>query len=331
MTKGRKYCTRNFAYAFLGVLWCGQALAEPLQEVTIGLGSSSLAGGSARIVKELGLFEKHGLDARLVVTDSGNVSLAALTARSYKVVVCGFTELVTARALGQDVLAVVPTYVGLGVNLVLAKDVAAGLTVRQNAPLNDRLKALKDLVIGTASPNSVATVSLKSAAEAAGINVRFANMTYDAMTPALSNGSIQGFISAAPFWAQAIVAGKAVEWVNVKQEFPAQFVPTMSAVLATRRDVADSEPELIRKVAASFGELRTAVVERPKEVKAAIAKLYPNLDGPTLDLLFDIEAASWKSEPVTADQVRREIAYLKLSGLAPKQIDDVDPAKMLFN
>ena len=134
-------------------------------------------------------------------------------------------------------MAIAPTYVGLGVNLVLSKDVATKIGLARNAPLDQRLKALDGIVIGTTSPSSVSTISLKAAAVSVGANIRFPNMSYDAMAPALANGSIQGFIAAAPFWAQVIVAGKAVEWINVKVELPPQFVPMMSGVLVTRRDV----------------------------------------------------------------------------------------------
>ena len=318
------------AVALLAGANAGTATAAPLQELTIGMGSGSLVGGSARVVKEMGLFEKQGLDVKLVITDSGAVSLAALIGGSYKIVVCGFSELISAKAKGPDLVGIVPTYVGLGVNLVVAKDVAAKLNVPRNAPWQQRLKALDGIVIGTTGPTTVSTISLKAAAESVGANIRFAYMAYPAMNPALANGAIQGFIAAAPFWAQAIVADKAVEWVNVRVELPEQFVPSMSAVLATRRDVAKAEPELVEKVAAAFADLTKAVAERPNEVKAALAKVYPDLNGPTLDLLFEGEAKQWKSAFVTAEQVRHEIAYFKNSGVGSPDIEKVDPKSVLF-
>jgi ABC-type nitrate/sulfonate/bicarbonate transport system substrate-binding protein len=307
------------------------AAAQPLQEISLGLGSGSLVGGSARIAKELGLFERHGLNAKLTVMDSGSAAAAALVAGSFKAVVCGPADILTVKARGQDVMVVMPTYNGLGVNLVLARTVAAGLGVSPAAPVEQRLKALDGVLIGTTSPTTVATISLKLAAESVGAKPRFTYLAQPAFFAALQAGAIQGHIGGAPFWAPSIVSGIGVQWISgSKGEFPAEFAPAISSLLATTRQVANTEPELIRRLAAVFVDLGNAVGERPDDVKAAIAKLYPAFDKPTIDLLFDSEAQAWKSGPITARQMAHEIAYLKATGTAPPEIGDVDPASMLF-
>jgi ABC-type nitrate/sulfonate/bicarbonate transport system substrate-binding protein len=96
------------------------------------------------------------------------------------------------------------------------------------------------------------------------------------------------------------------------------------------RDVAENEPELIKKLAAVFADLGKAVEDRPREVKAAIAKLFPDLDGATIDLLFESESLAWKSPPITAQEIAHEIAYVKSTGRAPPEIDGIDPASMLL-
>ena len=70
------------------------------------------------------------------------------------------------------------------------------------------------------------------------------------MLSALDAGAIQGFVAAAPFWAQAVIGGKGVEWINVRDELRSEFVPTMSAALGTRADVIASEPDLVRRIGA---------------------------------------------------------------------------------
>ena len=327
---GLSRCAGIFGAFLLAVLSIGAASAQALQEVTIGLGSGSFVAGSGRIAHELGLFKKHGLDAKLVVMDSGSVSLAGLLGGSYPMAVTNFSDVLTARSRGQDVIGVAPIYTGLGVSLVLAKGVAEKLGLDEKAPLEKRLKALQGLVIGTTGPATVATVSLKAGGESVGVNIRFAYMTYPAMLPALQTGTIQGYIAGAPFWALGIANGSAVDWINLKKEFPAEFVPTMSAALVTRGDIKKSDPELVKKVLAAYADLATAVKERPADVKAAIAKYYPTLSPEIIDILYDVECSSWRSDPITEDQVKKEIAYLKKAELAPPDIDKVNPASVPF-
>ena len=203
--------------------------------------------------------------------------------------------------------------------------------IAPTAPVAQRLKAMDGLLIGTTSPTTVATISLKQAAEAAGAKIRFTYMTQPAFFAALQTGAIQGHIGGAPFWAPSIIQGVGIQWINgSKGEFPPEFAPGISSLLATRADVAKAEPEFVRRVAAVFIDLGRAVQERPADVKAAIAKLYPTFDAKTIDLLFDSEAAAWVTAPITAEQIAHEIVMLKATGSAPPDVDKIDPASMVF-
>jgi ABC-type nitrate/sulfonate/bicarbonate transport system substrate-binding protein len=312
------------------VLGTGVGEAQPLEDVTIGLGSRSLAGGSVRIADEIGLFEKHGLNPTFVFTDSPTVSITGLLSGSYKFAVTGFPDFLAARAQGQDVVVVAPTYEGLGINIVLDKDVAAGLGVARDAPVEERLKAMDGLLIAATGPSSTTRISLDAAAKAAGSNVRFTFMTYQAMISALETGAIQGFVAAAPFWAQPVIGGTAVDWISVKDEFQPEFVPTMSSALGTTADVIADDPELVERIAAVIADIGVAVDERPAEVEAAMAKLYEGLDAQTIEVLFRTEAPSWRTEPLTEEQVVREIDYLKAYELAPRGIDSVEPKSIIY-
>ena len=323
---------KNAMGALLALVMGAQlTVAQPLQDVTIGLGSRSLAGGSLRIAKEIGLFEKHGLNASFVFTDNPTVAISGLLSRSYKFVVTGFPDFLTARAQGQDVVVVAPTYNGLGINVVLDKTVAAKTNLARSAPAEQRLKAMDGLLIAATGASSTTKISLDAAAKAVGANVRFTYMTYQAMLSALEAGAIQGFVAAAPFWALSVTGGKGAEWISVKDELQPQFVPTMSSALGTRADVIASEPDLVRRMAAVVADIGGAVKERPADVKAAIAKLYEGLNPATVDILFASEAPSWATKPLTEEQVNQEIAYLKTYALAPRGVETVAPKSLIYS
>lgn len=312
-------------------LAAGTASAQTLRDVSFGLASSSMTGGTARIAKELGLFEKHGLNAKIIVMDSGNAATTALVSKSVNFAVSGAGDLITPNAKGRNIVAIANAYNGLGGGLVLSKAAIDKLGISATAPVKDRLKVLDGLLIGTTSPTSVLTISLKGAALGAGANIRFTYLAQPAYTAALESGAIQGFIGGAPFWAHPIVRGSGVLWLNgAKGEFPPENAPTTSSLVMTLRETAEADPELVKKVKAVFVELGTAVEERPADVRAAIARLYPDLSSSTIDLLFDNESGAWKSPPLTIEQMEHEIAYVKLSGQAPPEIDRVSPASLIM-
>ncbi|MBS7706894.1 ABC transporter substrate-binding protein [Chelatococcus asaccharovorans] len=305
------------------------AMAQ-LRDISIPISSLSFGTAAIRIAKELGLFEKHGLNAKIIVMDNANSATTALISKSVEVVLSGPGELVAAQGRGQKVVAIANTYNGLSASLVLAKDVAEKTGVSPNAPVAERLKALNGLIIGSTSATSSYTVSFKGAAEAVGANIRFTYMAQPAMVAALEKGAIQGFIAGAPFWGVPVVRDKAVLWLSgPKAELPPQNLPASSVSLQTMQDFAAANPELMKSLAAVIADLGKAIEERPAEVKAAVAKLYPDVDAKTLDLLYASEAAAWKARPLTAADMAHEIAFVKSTGTSLPQIDSVDPASML--
>lgn len=307
------------------------AKAAPL-EFSIGLGSASFATVAARIAGELGLFEKHGLAARFIVMDSASAATTALIASSVAGAVSGPGELVVAQARGQKVVAVANTYAGLSGSLVLSKAVADRLGVSPAAPVAERLKALEGLTIGVPSATGAYTVAFRSAARDVGANVRFAYMAQPAMVAALESGAIQGYVGGAPFWALPVVKGSGVLWISgPKAELPAANMPVSSSNLQIMRGYAEAHPDVARDLAAVFDDLGQALDTQPAAVKAIVARLYPDLDRPTLELLFAAESPAWKTKaPTTADMVR-EIAFVKLSGVTLPQADSLDPAGLFLH
>jgi ABC-type nitrate/sulfonate/bicarbonate transport system substrate-binding protein len=322
---------RAFIAAALLVTLARGTLAQTARPVTIGLASTSFATAAPRIAKEIGLFEKRGLDAKFVVMDNANAATSALIAKSVDFALSGPGELVVAQGRGQKVVLIANAYAGLSGTVVLAKSVADKLGVAPDAPIKQRLKALDGLVLGSTSATGVYTVSIRGAASAVGANVRFAYMAQPAMTAALESGAIQGFVGGAPFWSVPLLKGSGVLWISgPKGELPAEFTPSSAANLQAMRDFAEANAELMKTVAAVFAELDAAITDRPAEVKAALGRLYRDLDASTLDLLFNAESAAWKAKPLTAKDIAVEIAYVKSSGAPLPQIDNVDPKSMIF-
>jgi ABC-type nitrate/sulfonate/bicarbonate transport system substrate-binding protein len=119
----------------------------------------------------------------------------------------------------------------------------------------------------------------------------------------------------APFWGIPVAKGAGVLWLSgPKAELPPRNMPISSVSLQAMQDFAAANPKLMNELQAVVTDVGTAVDRRPDDVKAAIARLYPTLDVKTTDLLVSTEAATWKTRPLTADDIRHEIAFVKWTG-----------------
>jgi len=310
----------------------GSAISQELRKVSMSLAGQSMIAAVPRFAKELGLFEKRGLDVNFVTMDSANASATGLIAGSVQYAFSGPVELITAQARGRDVVTIANTYGGLGGSLVLSKIAADKLKVAANAPISERLKALNGLIIASPSATSAYTLSFKGAAASVGADIKFTYMAIPSMPSALESGAIQGYVASAPFWVQPLTNGKGVLWISgPKGELPAELRPRSTSVLLTLRETAKANPEITKSVAAVFSDFAEAIDKRPADVKAAVMKVFPNVDSRTLDILFETEAMAWKAKPLTATDISHEIAYVKAGGMTlPPQIDKVPPSAMVW-
>ncbi len=310
---------------------CGAAHGQQAREHVIGLASASFATVGLRIANELGLMDKHGVKARFVVTESSVVALTGVISRSFEMGVIGLPELVLAQARGQNIVAIANVYGGFATSMVLTTAAAQKVGVKPDSPIERRLKALDGLLIATPSATAGGTVAFKAATQAVGANVRLTYIAQPAMHAALEAGAIDGYLSSAPFWAFPVVKGNGHLWISgSKGDFPSGSTPTVTALLVATREFADANPELMKKMKAVVADLGQAIAERPAVVKQAVAKLYPDLPGPALDILFEAESASWNAKQLNGADMSREIQMVKAIGVQlPPLIDTIDPASML--
>jgi ABC-type nitrate/sulfonate/bicarbonate transport system substrate-binding protein len=307
------------------------ASAKDLLNVSIGVGSPSLPAAAARIADVMGLFEKHGLKAKVLPMDNASVAMMGLISGSLDFTTAGGPDVVMSQSRGQKVIAISSVYHGFAGQLVVSSAVVKKLNLSAQAPLNEKVRALDELVIASPSATSPYTFALRSAAATAGINVRIIYISQAAMPAALETGAIQAFVSSSPYYARPIVNGSGVLWLSgPKGEFPKSATPANSVTLNTRADFAANHIDLVNRVIAVFRDFSQAVSDRPDQVKAAIAKLFPDLDAPTRDLLFASESTGWKTEVLTAEDMSREIGFVKSTGVPLPGVDSLNPKDLLL-
>jgi ABC-type nitrate/sulfonate/bicarbonate transport system substrate-binding protein len=312
----------------LAVFAAGVAVTRPAfaadMPITITASSSSLAYGGMKIALEAGLFQKNGLDPKVIVMESGNAAIAAVVGGSAAFSAAGAGEVLAARVRGQDIVIVNNIYHGLSGSLVLAKSVADKLGVAPTAPVEDRLRALNGLAIATPSATSAYLTPYKSAAAGVGSTPKFLYMTQPAMVAALQVGAIQGMSAGAPFSLTPVLNGS-----GPKGELPAADRLTSSACLQTTRDYAKSHPDIIRAARAVFADVATLIKQKPDAAKAFLAKAYPSLEPKLLDAAFAESAANWADPVMTVDDIRQEIKVQVGAGALPG-VEKLDPAGVLL-
>ncbi|MCO5090033.1 ABC transporter substrate-binding protein [Bosea sp. (in: a-proteobacteria)] len=309
-------------------LLLSSSLALAQQKISIGLASASLPGGAARLVKQMGFFEKHGIDATVIPMENDTIAVSGMLAGSLQFVSTAGNQIVVSRSRNLDIVALRAVYSNFAGVLVLSKAAAGKLPDTAKASLNDRLKALDGLLIASPGPTSSYTAVLAPAKQA-GAKVRFTYMAQSAMVVALESGAIQGFVASAPFYAQPTVNGTGVVWISgVKGEF--DYAPAAASVLSTTSAFAKANPDVVKRVIAAFEDFAKALDERPADVKTAIAAIFPTLDAKLLDVLYTSEAQGFHGRPVTIEDMKREIEFTKASGVPLPNIDTLDPAAMIF-
>jgi ABC-type nitrate/sulfonate/bicarbonate transport system substrate-binding protein len=306
--------------------------AQQPRQVTVALSSSSLGASGARVASEMGLFARRDLAPRFTVMDSSSNALAALIAGSVNFAVAGTPELIIAHAHGQmQPVAIATSATLLPASLVLAKSVADKSGVAPAALAGDRLKALNGLVIATPSAVTIGTVTVGRAAAAVGAKIRWTYINQPAMQSALESGAVQGFLSASPYWVFPVIKNEGIVWLSgPKGDIPAELAPAISSVLITIRGYAAANRALVKNMAEVFDDFATAVEDRPADVKAAIARLYPDLGAHMIDILFDSESHMWRGRQATPQAMAREIALVRASGIPLPPTEQIDPASLLY-
>lgn len=330
MTSGAAVSRRLIVAGLLG-LPVYAAQAQTLTPITIAMSSGSMPAAVPRIAKELGLFEKHGLDAKVTIMDNASVATMALLSGSADLVSNATTDAIVARSRGQDVVALASVYRGFAAVVVISKEAAQKSGISPDAPLAQRFKALDGLLLATPSATSTYTFSVRKAAEEVGAKVNVTFMAQPAMVAALETGAIQGYVASAPFYAVSALSGKGVVWISgPRGDFPDHLRPQNAQTLNAKRDFAVRQPEAVRRLRAVMADFGTVVERQPELVKAALSKLYPDVTPETLNVLFANELPGFKTQPLTVDDMAKEIAYLKASSPGLAGLDAVTPESLLL-
>ena len=307
----------------------GAAAQEKPIDVNLAVSSTSFVLGGVRIAQQEDLFAKHGVTLNVSVMDSGNTAIDALISNSVQFAVAGPPDVLVARSRKLDVVIAANLYRGAAGSVVLSKAAVQRIGVKPDAPLPDRLRALKGLTIAVPSATSTQTTPIRAAAKAAGIPLSFTYMPQPAMVAALAAGAIDGMMASSPFSGQPILQGTGVLWINGPGGgFSPDATPASSSCLNTTGRYAQSHADVVRRMQAVMADVATFIKQNPDQAKRDLAKGYPKVDQKSIDLIFSQEAQNWTQPVLTVADIEHEIVLLPNSSSIPG-ISKMDPASAM--
>jgi ABC-type nitrate/sulfonate/bicarbonate transport system substrate-binding protein len=306
-----------------------RASAQELREVRVTVSSTSFVLGGLRIGEQAGLFNKNGLQLKVVVMDSGSAAMSALISHSAQFAVAGPGEVLAARARGLDMMVVASLYRGFAGSLVLGKPVATRLHVRADAPRTERLKALDDLTLAVPSATSALLAPMRIAIGEAGAKARFTYMAQPAMVAALETGAIDGMVASFPFAGTPILRGTGVLWIDGPGgDLPEAALPSSSSTLHATGEYVAANDDTVRRFQQTLVDVGSFIHEHPDLARDALAKAYAQLGADEIAIAFSSQKENWTKPFLTVEDMQHELALLRASVDLPG-LATLDVTKML--
>jgi len=303
--------------------------AEPPENVTLAVSSTSFVLAGVKIGERAGLFARNGLSLRIVVMESGNAAMSALIAGSVPLAVTGPPDALMARMRGQDILIAANLYAGFAGSVVLSTAVSRKLGVAATATVKDRFRALDGLVLAVPSATSVLLAPIKKAAEETGAKVRFTYMTQASMPAALETNAIQGMVASFPFAGAPVLRGTGDLWINGPGgELPADVAPASSSSIQTTGAYLKANRGIIRKLQQAIIAIADFVEKDQVQAQRALAASYPDLSPQEIELSFKQQWRNWTKPFLNESDIRQEVKLLMASTKAPG-LQQLDPGSTL--
>lgn len=265
--------------ALAGVLAVsGAARADELRKVLVTQAVASFAFLPIDYAKAAGYFEEEGLDVVQIATRGGGPDLTALVSGDVAFNAAAGTYQIGAVAAGRDIINVYNFYNRNLIGLVISTDAARKSGLSADAPLKDRLQALKGLKIGMTRPGSLTDKQVKHLLRIGGLEGQAEVVAIGGppnLLATIERGQIDGFAISVPHDRTAVARGHAVMWVDNAAGDDPSIDPFMMESLLTTREFATKNPDVVR---AMIRALKRAVddiaTKSPAEIRGVVQKSF---------------------------------------------------------
>lgn len=229
------------------------------------------------------IFQQHGVT--LNVTDLRGASpncIAALLSKAADLCQVGTTTGTDAIAEGADLVAVA-ALTGPFAEIILSSSVAAKLQVKTDAPIAERIKALKGLNIVSSAPGSANYTLLDSLMGTVGSSIKdikFRTLPeVPAMIEAIRHGQIDGAFWVTGSLAPILLDGTGVRWISLSRGDVETYQNLPFVTVFARRDWATQNSDLVKRIHAGYADAIGRLRSQPEQSSKLIKDRYfPDLD-----------------------------------------------------
>jgi ABC-type nitrate/sulfonate/bicarbonate transport system substrate-binding protein len=187
------------------------------------------------------------------------------------------------------------------VQIILRKDLAPNFDPK--APLNDRLKLLKDRTIAVDAIGSILHGYPLMLAKRAGLNpktdLRISPMAPLAAPAAFKTRQIDGFAMSMPWPIGPVLDGEAVLIASGPDGDPPDMVPFGMASLITKPETCQKRKSVCEAMGRAITEAANFIRNNPAEAMAVLKKRFATLDDKVFAAGFDNIRKSTRARPVT--------------------------------
>lgn len=271
----------------LGLVGAVSLSAEAQEKVNITQAVASFAFLPIDYAVAAGYFEDEGIDVQQIATRGGGPDLTALISGDVQFNAAAGTYQVGAIAAGRDIVNVYNFFSRNLIGLVLSADAAKRTGVAPDAPLNERLAALKGMKIGMTRPGSLTDKQIRHLINLGGLSDGDVQIVAIGGPPnllsAMNQGAIDGFVISVPHYEIAVKRQNAVVWVDNTRGDDPSIDPFMMESLLITREYAQAHPETVRAMVRAMSRaVHDIATKSPEEVRQVVQGAFESVNEETM-------------------------------------------------
>jgi ABC-type nitrate/sulfonate/bicarbonate transport system substrate-binding protein len=258
------------ALLMAGLLWLAPGDAGAAEKIRLAYSAISGSQALLWVTKEVGLFEKHGLDAEVLFVEGGSKTMAALVAGDTPIAQLGGSHVVSSNLAGAGVVAIAGLVNVLEYKIMALREIT-------------RPEQLKGKKVAVATIGGAAYQATQYALEKWGLapdkDVAMIQIgSQPARLQALMAGGVQAAALSLPATIKAQKAG-----LNTLMDLSVEGLEYQQTTLATTRSYMQANPETVKKVLRAYLEGIAYAKTRREETLKMMAKYFKTEDRDELE------------------------------------------------
>jgi len=278
--------------------------AAALDDIVITMPNFTFTSTPNLIAEELGLWAKHGLNARIVQI-AGVGATNAVIAGSADFAQAGGSTLTRAATRGQRLLAIANTAERNIVMITMRKEVAEAAGFDAKAPLEKRAAVLRGKSFGVGAINANPHAYLMAVAARAGIGqdgLRVTALEGNAMWAAFQSKQIDGMSNSPPWPLKPVVDGLSVVIASGPDGDPPNAINFAYNVVVAKPETCEKRRQICVAMGQVVKEAIAYMHGHKAEVVALLGRRFSNLEPKLIAAAYDEIIKSTPKLPVVTRQ-----------------------------